>query len=175
MQVNLHARFGEGALETQVKLCAGALLYKIPDLELVVLTAHSGLVAYDLPGTAEARILWGTGRGNQQRTGSLLQGSLELSRKWASPVTLLPGETVTFTVELHNDGPELPTVTLTDTLPAGLAYGGYAWASAGNAQVNGDTITWAGAVAPGAPVTARFTALVDVSLVAPQVEPLVAG
>lgn len=32
------------------------------DLEVVLNTAHSGLVAYDLPGTAEARILWGTGR-----------------------------------------------------------------------------------------------------------------
>ncbi len=41
-----------------------------PDLELVLNTAHSGLVAYDLPGTASARILWGTGRGNYQRTGS---------------------------------------------------------------------------------------------------------
>jgi hypothetical protein len=30
VQVNLQARFGEGALETQVKLCAGALLYKNP-------------------------------------------------------------------------------------------------------------------------------------------------
>lgn len=41
-----------------------------PDLELVLNTAHSGLVAYDLPGTASARILWGTGRGSYQRTGS---------------------------------------------------------------------------------------------------------
>ena len=41
-----------------------------PDLELVLNTAHSGIVAYDLPGTANARILWGTGRGNYQRTGS---------------------------------------------------------------------------------------------------------
>jgi hypothetical protein len=28
-------------------------------------------VAYDLPGTASARILWGTGRGSYQRTGAL--------------------------------------------------------------------------------------------------------
>ena len=42
-----------------------------PDLELVLNTAHSGLVAYDLPDTAGARILWGTGRGSYQRTGSL--------------------------------------------------------------------------------------------------------
>lgn len=41
-----------------------------PDLELVVLTAASGVVAYDLPGTAGARILWGTGRGGFYRSGS---------------------------------------------------------------------------------------------------------
>ena len=39
-----------------------------PDLELVVGTAHSGVVAYDLPGTAGARVLWGTGRGSYRRT-----------------------------------------------------------------------------------------------------------
>jgi hypothetical protein len=43
-----------------------------PDLEVVVGTAHTGLCAYDLPGTADARILWGTGRGNYQRSGSVL-------------------------------------------------------------------------------------------------------
>ena len=40
-----------------------------PDLELVINTAHSGVVAYDLPGTASARILWSTGRGGYRRTG----------------------------------------------------------------------------------------------------------
>jgi hypothetical protein len=39
------------------------------DLEVVLNTAHSGLVAYDLRGTAEARILWATGRGNYWRNG----------------------------------------------------------------------------------------------------------
>ena len=41
-----------------------------PDLEVVLNTAHSGVVAYDLPGTAGARILWGTGRGDYTRKGS---------------------------------------------------------------------------------------------------------
>jgi Calx-beta domain/FG-GAP-like repeat len=41
------------------------------DLEVVVGTSHTGAVAYDLPGTANARILWGTGRGNLKRTGAL--------------------------------------------------------------------------------------------------------
>jgi len=43
-----------------------------PDLELVLNTAHAGFVAYDLPGTASARVLWATGRGNFRRNGSLL-------------------------------------------------------------------------------------------------------
>ncbi|HNT24682.1 MAG TPA: VCBS repeat-containing protein [Anaerolineales bacterium] len=37
------------------------------DLEVVLNTAHSGLVAYDLPGTANARLLWSTGRGSYWR------------------------------------------------------------------------------------------------------------
>lgn len=39
------------------------------DMELVIGTVSSGVVAYDLPGTANARILWGTGRGSFKRTG----------------------------------------------------------------------------------------------------------
>lgn len=39
------------------------------DLEVVLLTAHSGAVVYDLPGTSQARILWGTGRGSFLRNG----------------------------------------------------------------------------------------------------------
>ena len=42
-----------------------------PDLELVINTVYSGLVAYDLPGTANAKILWATGRGSQMRSGSI--------------------------------------------------------------------------------------------------------
>lgn len=41
-----------------------------PDLEVVINTAYAGVVAYDLKGTANARILWGTGRGNYLRSGS---------------------------------------------------------------------------------------------------------
>lgn len=42
-----------------------------PDLELIINTANSGVVAYDLPGTASAKVQWGTGRGNFQRDGSI--------------------------------------------------------------------------------------------------------
>jgi hypothetical protein len=39
------------------------------DLELVLLTAYSGVIAYDLPGTARAKVHWHTGRGSYQRAG----------------------------------------------------------------------------------------------------------
>src|SRR6185436_7501611 len=48
------------------------------DLELVVGTTSSGVVAYDLPGTSNARIIWGTGRGNQKRTGAVLTPSVSV-------------------------------------------------------------------------------------------------
>jgi hypothetical protein len=40
------------------------------DLEVVLGTSASGLVAFDLPGTAGARVLWRTGRGGYRRTGT---------------------------------------------------------------------------------------------------------
>jgi hypothetical protein len=45
-----------------------------PDLEVVVNTASSGVVAYDLPGSSHAILYWGTGRGSYQRSGVILQG-----------------------------------------------------------------------------------------------------
>lgn len=40
------------------------------DLEIVLQTAYSGVVAFDLPGSARARVLWGTGRGSFRRAGT---------------------------------------------------------------------------------------------------------
>ncbi|WP_456406873.1 FG-GAP repeat domain-containing protein [Thiolapillus sp.] len=59
------------------------------DLEVVLNTAHSGLVAYDLPGTANARIIWGTGRGNYWRNGYVVDASPSTSCE-AGPLTLGP-------------------------------------------------------------------------------------
>ncbi len=41
-----------------------------PDLEAVIQTAFSGVVAYDFPGTADAVVHWGTGRGSYLRAGT---------------------------------------------------------------------------------------------------------
>lgn len=40
------------------------------NVEIVLGTAHSGVVAFRLPGTAAARVLWGTGRGGLERRGT---------------------------------------------------------------------------------------------------------
>lgn len=44
------------------------------DLEVALLTTNSGVVVYDFPGSANARVLWSTGRGNLRRTGGCLAG-----------------------------------------------------------------------------------------------------
>ncbi|MBN1250405.1 MAG: VCBS repeat-containing protein, partial [Anaerolineae bacterium] len=124
------------------------------DLEVVLNTAHSGFVAYDLPGTADARILWGTGRGSYLRNGTPggKPGSLAGSTKSVNNLTPAPGDSLTYTIALNNPGAALASAMLTDTLPSGLAFAGNLWASSGLASQNGGTVTWRGEVPSGAPV-----------------------
>ncbi|MCI0521557.1 MAG: FG-GAP-like repeat-containing protein [Chloroflexi bacterium] len=127
-----------------------------PDLEVVLNSANSGLIAYDLPGTANARLLWATGRGGYQRSGSFTQGDLGLSSKRVSPLAAQPGEAVEYTLTLRNFGAALPTVSLTDTLPAAFSLTGAPWASSGVVSETGGVITWQGGVQSGAPVTITY-------------------
>ncbi len=136
------------------------------DLELIVNTAHSGFAAYDLPNTADARILWGTGRGNYQRSGSV--GSLQASSVQASDVTPSAGDTISYTILLKNSGTALGSVTITDTLPSGITYAGQLAASSGAASESGNVIRWQGAVTPASPVTIRFDVLVNAAISDPQ-------
>jgi hypothetical protein len=67
-----------------------------PDLEVIVGTSGSGVVAYDMPNTANARVLWGTGRGNYRRTGvaaaaagpGISIGDASVAEPSGAPVTL---------------------------------------------------------------------------------------
>jgi uncharacterized repeat protein (TIGR01451 family) len=139
------------------------------DLEVVLNTAHSGFVAYDLPDTANARVIWGTGRGNYQRTGSFLTGSLQMSRVSVQPVLAAPNDILQYTIQLENSGPMLPSAAVTSTLPANVTYQGDLWSSAGSASESGGVITWAGAVDAGDPVTITYSAQVDAGLTDPTV------
>jgi uncharacterized repeat protein (TIGR01451 family) len=140
-----------------------------PDLELVLNTAHSGMVAYDLPGTPDARLLWGTGRGSYQRSGSLIQGSLDASVKRVSRASADPGDSLTFTIILRNSGPALSGVSLEDALPAELSFAGGLSASSGTALETGGVITWSGSVPPGEGVTIRYDVNVDADIPGVQV------
>jgi len=137
------------------------------DLEIVLNTAHSGFVAYDLPGTENARVLWGTGRGNYQRTGSILPGTLRYSQVSVRPATPDPGDTLTYTIRLENPGPTLPSVQVTSTLPANVVYLGNLWASSGGYGEAAGVITWTGAVTGGVPITITYGATVDGGLTDP--------
>ncbi|HST40623.1 MAG TPA: SdrD B-like domain-containing protein [Conexibacter sp.] len=81
----------------------------------------------------------------------LVQADLAIS-KTAAASSYAPGETASFTLEVVNNGPTAATgVTVTDTLPAGLAYAG---ADIAGCSVAAETVTCAvGDLAVGASAT----------------------
>ena len=137
------------------------------DLEVVLNTAHSGFVAYDLPGTANARVLWGTGRGNFQRTGALEPASLVNSSVSVQPVLPTPADFLHYTIRLDNPGRSLLSVQVTSTLPAGVTYQGDVAATSGSVSEAGGVITWEGEVFMAAPVTITYSAQVDAGITQP--------
>lgn len=139
------------------------------DLELILNTAHSGIVAYDLPGTSQARVLWGSGRGSYRRSGAVLLGNLAGSTKSVSPALPSAGQVLNYTVTLRAASAELPTAWLTDTLPAGLTYQGDLWAASGQYGYVSGVITWTGSLKPGQPVELRFSAALPPSPLSPYV------
>jgi len=138
-----------------------------PDLEVVINTAHSGFLAYDLPNTADARVLWGTGRGNYQRTGAILHGALRGLRATVEPTRANPGDTLNYTIRLENTGEVLPSARVTSTLAAEVTYQDDLWAASGTYAETGGVITWAGAVEAGTPVTITYSAVITAGLTAP--------
>jgi uncharacterized repeat protein (TIGR01451 family) len=171
-EIDLPAAFGSPDWNGALAAPTLANIDADDDLEVVLNTAHSGLVAYDLPDTANARILWSTGRGNYQRTGSFLHGSLQSSRKSVHPILPGPGDVLTYTITLHNPGPALPNVRVTDTLPAEVHYLGNLWASSGTYYGEmGGVITWTGTVPAAAPITISFGVTVSEQITTPYAIP----
>lgn len=162
-EVNLPANLGSSGWDGALAAPTLANIDADPDLEVVVNTAHSGVAAYDLPGTSGAHLLWATGRGSYLRSGSL--GSLTNSTKRASQNTAVPGETISFTITLHNPGPLLPTAALTDTLPAGMEFAGGLSASSGALWQAGNVVYWSGEVPTNQPVQISYQAQVDLGFV----------
>lgn len=132
------------------------------DMEIVVGTINKGLVAYDIANSSHARILWGTGRGSYQRTGLApdayySNGFLDNSYNTANNARPLPGEAIIYTIALTNPGPLLSAARMTDTLPNN-AYlvNGSITASSGSWDLNGNVLTWTGAVSSSLKVTVTY-------------------
>jgi uncharacterized repeat protein (TIGR01451 family) len=139
-----------------------------PDLEIVVGTVSSGMVAYDLPGSANARVLWGTGRGSFLRTGA--QSPPSSFAASARPL-IQPGDIVSFRLVLGDPiaTPLLP-LQLSDSLPAGLTFvPGSLSASSGSASQSGGTISWSGTLRSGKPAIITFQAQVSAAITNPTV------
>ncbi|MAT96829.1 MAG: hypothetical protein CL608_06770 [Anaerolineaceae bacterium] len=160
-EINLPAPYGSPDWNGAMAAPTLANIDADVDLELVLNTAHSGIVAYDLPGTANARVLWGTGRGNYQRTGSFLQGSLDGSGLGTNNSLPDGGDTFTVQIRLKNPGPTLPSVSLTSAIPGEVNYAGGLTASSGTPAFGSGEVSWAGAVLPGTPVTIQYEVTVD--------------
>ena len=70
------------------------------------------------------------------------------------------GEAVVYTITLHNSGDGAAEgVVLTDTLPAGVTFGG--WIEQSGAAYNAGVVTWRGDLPASAGLTIVFTATVD--------------
>ncbi len=165
--IELPAAFGSSNWNGALAAPTLANLDNDADLEIVINTAHSGFVAYDLPGTSNARILWGTGRNNYQRSGSYLFGSMERSRISAAPLLPGGGDTLRYTIHLDNPGPALPTAALTNTLPGLVTYAGNLTASSGAPQYAGGVVTWSGAVPADSVVTVSYDVTVSSAVTTP--------
>lgn len=131
------------------------------DLEVLVNTAGSGLAAYDLPGTQNAVILWGTGRGSYLRSGALAQGNLFASQFSVSHSLAEPGERLTYTLTLRNPGPALPGASVRAPLPEEVSDPGNLFASTGQVELSAGAVQWSGEVSSGEPVTLRWEATLD--------------
>lgn len=167
-EINLPAASGNANYNGALAAPTLANIDADADLEVVLNTVHAGLVAYDLPGTSAAQIVWGTGRGNNQRSGSFLVGSLRGSTIDAQPGTPAAGEMVTYTIRLNNTGPTLAGVAVTSTLSADVTYFGNLWASSGTAVFAAGQVTWAGAVVQGDPVIIRYAVTVNDDVTGPR-------
>jgi hypothetical protein len=95
------------------------------DLEVVLGTSASGVVAFDLPGSAGARVLWRTGRGGYRRT-----GTTELPSLTIDDVQVTEGDggmtSAVFNIHLSGGGGQPVAVafaTADGTATAGADYG----------------------------------------------------
>jgi uncharacterized repeat protein (TIGR01451 family) len=86
---------------------------------------------------------------------------LSASYKLVSDQAGVPGQILTYTLVLRNDGLQPSTATLVDAVPLGLSYPvGPAWASSGRLTLTESSLLWTGLVLEGQPVTITLPATI---------------
>jgi uncharacterized repeat protein (TIGR01451 family) len=85
---------------------------------------------------------------------------LYASEKQASGLSAAPGEAITYTVTLRNTW-ETAVETLTDTLPAGLAFSGYLTATQGTPSYANGEISWQGLLPTSGAAAITYTATLN--------------
>lgn len=109
--------------------------------------------------------------------------NLSGSRKQASRFKLGPGETLTFTIRLHNSGTEAATATVTDQIPSQMTYVAGSVTGGGSYDPGTRTITWNNVAVPlGGDVLLTFdvtatvdtpTLVVNTAVITPQGKPAI--
>jgi hypothetical protein len=128
--VDLPTSFPSGSVNGGLAAPTLANLDSDADLEVAIGTIASGAVAYDLPGTANARVLWGTGRGTQRRTGTPSESAC-----FKLTISVSPPGAGTTSATPPNCGPDYSpgtVVTLTAAANGTNTFLGWSGAAGGN-------------------------------------------
>jgi len=92
----------------------------------------------------------------------ILAPDLFKSRSHVSRSTGLPGQVLTYTLTLQNDGLAAAQAQLLDATPPYAAYvEGSAWASGGVLSPTAGSLAWSGSVIPGLPVTIGYAVTIN--------------
>ena len=98
---------------------------------------------------------------------SIDAGNFDTSTKGVDKATVVPGDTLLYTVVIRNTGvADAYTANMTDTLPSEVTYDGYVDASAGSVtyDAGANAIRWTGVATISTPVTVTFRVRTNVPL-----------
>lgn len=116
-------------------------------LEILAATREGYLMVWDTPTAYDpVRLPWPTGRHDLYRTAAYTAlNAFENSRISASKQFASQGETVRFTIRVASTSANVGPVSLTNTIPDGMAYvPGQLSSTSGTASYSGGTIAWSG-------------------------------
>ena len=135
-------------------------------LEILTATITGQIFVWDTFSPYQPdRLPWPTGRHDLRRSGSYIElNSFGKSHISGSPHTVNQGDNATFTIHVSSTTPINETITITDTIPAGITYiQGSLTASSGDATENAGVIRWHGVLPDTLAVDISYQVYVNTS------------